>query len=90
MKNPFSTRTSTPFTNVRIISEDLAEGNIYEIAQFSRFTVPGITNKLPANILDYLLHQDNKYSAEKTNYKIRFVPTNLIPETGSILMTYPS
>ena len=84
MKNPASSMPSESFSGIFVVSSEQ-----YEVATYAPKTT-GVTNKLPANILDYHLHQDLKEANARTSYSIAFTPTNEMPNDGSIEVTWPN
>jgi hypothetical protein len=89
IKNPGSTRPSSPFADVQFTD---ADG--FVVSEYGSNGLPDVTvtNQEPNQILidDNSIEQQTKEAGAKSEfYKIKFTTTNAIPSTGSIQMTYP-
>lgn len=82
IKNPGSTKPSTPIANVHFLD---AQG--YIVSTYSDDTI--ITNNEPALLQLYSIEQGSLKADEVNLYTLKFTPVNAIPPTGSIQMTYP-
>lgn len=82
IKNPGSTRPSTPFKDVSFVDKDG-----FVVSSYPQDAT--ITNQEPADLHKYNIAQGALTADTLTEYTISFTPQNAIPPKGSIQMTYP-
>lgn len=80
--NPYSTKSSSTYTNMYIL-----DSSGYSVAKYTGSVI--VTTTTPANILTYYLTQQSIVSLAVTDYVISFTPTNPIATAGSILLIWP-
>jgi hypothetical protein len=84
IKNPSSTKTSDPFTNIMLL-----DNAGFKISDY-KGEKQTVTNKFPAQLKVYNISQESLVPLAITSYTITFEPVNQLPQAGSIQVTYPS
>ena len=86
MKNPPTLKISDKFSNIYVTDKES-----YDVAKLDGELTTGILNLKAAFIQKpYSLTQSNDEASELAVYTIKFFPTNSIPSTGSIQLTWPA